>query len=80
MSRQVGSVVKGKSANWLNRLAIDYDLRVTLRNTALFTLLSVPFEFILGLSFALLDVVPLRGRSFIRTPYRLLIFLLHQVS
>lgn len=66
MSRQVGSVVKGKSANWLKRLAIDYDLRVTLRNTALFTLLSVPFEFILGLSFALLAAVPLRGRSFIR--------------
>jgi len=48
------------------RLFLDYDLKKTLKNTLIFTSFSVPFEFLLGLSFALLINLPFRARSLSR--------------
>jgi multiple sugar transport system substrate-binding protein len=66
MNRSVESVVTGKKAGWLRRLVVDYDLHQTLKNTALFTVLSVPFEFLTGLSIALLINMPLKGKALSR--------------
>jgi multiple sugar transport system substrate-binding protein len=66
MNRQIQSVVAGKKVSWLERSIIDYDLYLTLKNTALFTFLSVPLEFFLGLCFALLINVPLKVRALSR--------------
>lgn len=66
MDRSIGSLLKGKRHGWIKRLFLDYDLHKTLKNTLLFTSLSVPFEFLLGLSFALLINLPFRGRSLSR--------------
>jgi multiple sugar transport system substrate-binding protein len=62
MDRSIRSLFKGKKSGWFYRLIVDYDLSRTLKNTVLFTAISVPFEFLLGLSFALVINVPLRGR------------------
>jgi|GEM_PF-226361 len=62
MDRSVSSYVQGKKLNWFRRLAVDYDLHRTVKNTLLFTILSVPFELSLGLLFALILNAPLRGR------------------
>jgi multiple sugar transport system substrate-binding protein len=64
MDHSIESLLKGKKKPWPLRLFFDYDLHTTLRNTGLFTFLSVPFEFFLGLAFALLINAPLKGRSF----------------
>jgi multiple sugar transport system permease protein len=66
MDRSMESLLRGKRHGWIKRLFIDYDLHKTLKNTLLFTFLSVPFEFLLGLSFALLINLPFRGRSLSR--------------
>ncbi len=63
MDRSVGSTVQGKKLDWLRRLAVDYDLHKTVKNTLLFTIFSVPFELFLGLCFALILNAPLRGRT-----------------
>ena len=63
MDRSVSSYVQGKKLNWFRRLAVDYDLHKTVKNTFLFTILSVPFELFLGLCFALILNAPLRGRA-----------------
>lgn len=64
MDRSIGNYLKDKKENWLKRLALDNDLHRTLKNTAWFTILTVPLEFLLGLVFGLLINAPLRGRSF----------------
>jgi multiple sugar transport system substrate-binding protein len=66
MDRSIESLEQGKKQGWVRRLILDYELRKTLKTTALFTALSVPIEFILGFSFALLINVPLRGKGFSR--------------
>jgi len=63
MDRTIESLIAGKKQGWLTQLVLDRELRQTLKNTTLFTLLSVPFEFLLGLIFALLINTPLRGRA-----------------
>jgi len=66
MDQSIESLLKGKKHNWLVRLFLDYDLKKTLKNTLIFTSFSVPFEFLLGLSFALLINLPFRARSLSR--------------
>ena len=66
MNRSMESHLKGKKEHWLKRLILDYDLHRTLKNTGWFTILTVPFEFLLGLIFALLINAPLKGRAFSR--------------
>lgn len=66
VDRSMESYLKGKKEHWLKRLTLDYDLHRTLKNTGLFTILTVPFEFLLGLTFALVLNAPLRGRAFSR--------------
>ncbi|HSB06752.1 MAG TPA: extracellular solute-binding protein [Thermodesulfobacteriota bacterium] len=63
MDRSLEGLLKGKERGWLKRLALDYDLHRTLKNTALFTGISVPLEFLLGLLAALLLNLPFKGRS-----------------
>ncbi len=65
MASSIKSVIR-KRKNWLKRLFIDVDLRRALKNTFVFTIFSVPIEFILGLLIALSLDMPLRGRSLIR--------------
>jgi len=64
MDRSIESLLRGRKKPWPKRLTLDYDLHKTLINTSLFTFLSVPFEFLLGLIFALLLDLPFKGRSF----------------
>jgi multiple sugar transport system substrate-binding protein len=66
MDRSVSSTIRGKGLPWFRRLAVDYDLHKTVKNTLLFTILSVPFELFLGLCFALILNAPLRGRAVTR--------------
>jgi multiple sugar transport system substrate-binding protein len=66
MDRSTENYLEGKKENWLKRLTLDDDLHRTLKNTSLFTILTVPFEFLLGLLFALLINAPLKGRAFSR--------------
>jgi len=66
MDRSIESVLKGKRHSWPRRLLLDYDLKMTLKNTLIFTSFSVPCEFLLGLFFALLTHLPFRGRSLSR--------------
>ena len=66
MAQSIESVLEGKRHNWPTRLYIDYDLKKTLKNTLIFTSFSVPFEFLLGISFALLINLPFRGRPLSR--------------
>jgi multiple sugar transport system substrate-binding protein len=63
MHRAIEGLLKGRKASWPRRLLLDYDLHRTLLNTVLFTALSVPPEFLLGLLMALLVNAPLRGRN-----------------
>ncbi|MBI5578094.1 MAG: extracellular solute-binding protein [Deltaproteobacteria bacterium] len=63
MDQSIEGVLKGKRRSWPGRLFLDYDLQKTLLNTLIFTAVSVPFEFLLGLVFALLINLPFRGRS-----------------
>jgi multiple sugar transport system permease protein len=63
MHHSLGGLLKGKRENWLKRLTLDDDLHQTARNTALFTLVSVPSEFFLGLLMALFIHLPFRGRN-----------------
>ncbi|HUL30193.1 MAG TPA: extracellular solute-binding protein [Thermodesulfobacteriota bacterium] len=63
MQRSLESLLKGRKENWLKRLALDDDLFQTARNTAFFTLISVPSEFFLGLLMALFIHLPFRGRN-----------------
>jgi multiple sugar transport system substrate-binding protein len=63
MDHSVSSYIQGKKLNWFRRLAVDYDLHKTVKNTLLFTILSIPFELFLGLCFALILNAPLRGRA-----------------
>jgi len=66
MNQAIEGVLKGKSYSWPRRLFSDPDLKKTLKNTLVFTGLSVPFEFLLGLFFALWVNLPFRGRSLMR--------------
>ncbi|RLB01270.1 MAG: hypothetical protein DRG55_05410 [Deltaproteobacteria bacterium] len=66
MARSIEGTLRGREEGYLKRIAIDYDLRRTLLNTVLFTSISVPLEFILGLLIALLLTAQFRGRSFVR--------------
>ncbi len=54
MDKSIESIVKGKEENIYIRIFKDYDLFIVLKNTLLFTLLSVPIEMFLGLIIALL--------------------------
>ena len=63
MQRSLEGVLKGKRENWLKRLFLDDDLHQTVKNTALFTLISVPLELFLGLLMALFIHLPFRGRN-----------------
>jgi multiple sugar transport system substrate-binding protein len=62
MDRSVSSLIQGKKFDWLRRLALDYDLHKIVKNTLVFMIFSVPFELLLGLSFALMINAPLKGR------------------
>jgi multiple sugar transport system substrate-binding protein len=66
MDRSIESVLQGQRHSWPRRLFIDHDLKKTLKNTLVFTGLSVPVEFLLGLAFALLVNLSFRGRSLMR--------------
>jgi ABC-type sugar transport system permease subunit len=66
MTRTIKGIVQGKKKGLFSRLGIDYDLRRTLRNTLVFTGISVPIEFLLGLLLALLVHARFRGRSLVR--------------
>jgi multiple sugar transport system substrate-binding protein len=66
MNQSIENLLKGKKSNWLKRLVLDVDLHRTLKNTVWFTILTVPFEFLLGFLFALLINLPLKGRTFSR--------------
>ena len=66
MNRSVEGLIEGKRHAWPRRLLLDHDLRRALKNTLVFTGLSVPFEFLLGLLFALLVHLPFRGRATLR--------------
>lgn len=66
MDRTIESLVEGKTEGWVKKLVLDRELYETLRNTTLFTILSVPCEFLLGLLFALLMNTPLRGKALSR--------------
>jgi multiple sugar transport system substrate-binding protein len=63
MDLAIESLSVGKKQSWLKQLVLDRELYETLRNTTFFTILSVPFEFLLGLLFALLINAPLRGKA-----------------
>jgi multiple sugar transport system substrate-binding protein len=66
MARSIEGTVRGEEKGLLARLGIDYDLGRTLRNTAVFTGISVPIEFLLGLLIALLLHARFRGRALVR--------------
>jgi len=66
MARSIEGTVQGKQKGLLARLGVDYDLRRTIRNTAVFTGISVPIEFLLGLLIALLVHARFRGRALVR--------------
>jgi multiple sugar transport system substrate-binding protein len=66
MDRSIEGFAVGKKQGWWKQLVLDRELYESLKNTALFTVLSVPFEFLLGLLFALLINAPLRGRALSR--------------
>ena len=66
MDQAIEGLYLGQRHGWFRRLTLDFELHQTLKNTILFTALSVPLEFLLGLSFALLIHVPLRGRALSR--------------
>jgi multiple sugar transport system substrate-binding protein len=66
MDLTIESLVFGKTEGWVRKLVLDRELYETLRNTTLFTLLTVPCEFLLGLLFALLINTPLRGKALSR--------------
>ena len=66
MEQSIESVLKGKHHSWFTRLFFDHDLKLTLKNTLIFTSFSVPWEFLLGFFFALLTNLPFRGRSLSR--------------
>ncbi len=66
MDQSIEGLIKGKRHSWPLRLYFDHDLKMTLKNTLVFTGLSVPFEFLLGLLFALLVNSPFRGRAMLR--------------
>jgi multiple sugar transport system substrate-binding protein len=66
MARSIEGTVQGKKRGFLSRLGVDYDLRRTLRNTAIFTGISVPIEFLLGLLIALLVHARFKGRALVR--------------
>jgi multiple sugar transport system substrate-binding protein len=63
MDRAIEGLAVGKKQGRLKQLGLDRELHETLKNTAMFTVLSVPFEFLLGLLFALLINTPLRGKA-----------------
>lgn len=63
MEASIKGTVSGTQTGLWDRLTADFDLRQTVSNTLLFTLVSVPFEFALGLLIALLINLPFRGRS-----------------
>lgn len=64
MGASLEGIVTGEEQGVFGKTAADFDLKQTLENTLLFTFVSVPFEFILGLLIALLINLPFRGRSF----------------
>jgi multiple sugar transport system substrate-binding protein len=66
MDQSIEGVLTGKRQSWPRRLFFDHDLKKTLKNTLVFTGLSVPLEFLLGLFFALLVNLPFRGRPLMR--------------
>jgi ABC-type sugar transport system permease subunit len=66
MDRSIEGLLEGKRHSWPIRLFFDHDLKKTLKNTLIFTGFSVPFEFFLGLVFALLAGRAFRGRSLMR--------------
>jgi multiple sugar transport system substrate-binding protein len=66
MDQSIEGLIKGKRHSWPLRLFFDHDLKITLKNTLVFTGISVPFEFLLGLLFALLAHLPFRGRTMLR--------------
>lgn len=66
MARSIEGTLRGKEEHYVARLAIDYDLKRTLLNTIVFTFISVPLEFVLGLLIALLVHGSFRGRSLVR--------------
>lgn len=66
MDQSIEGLIKGKRHGWFLRLFFDHDLKMTVKNTLVFTGLSVPFEFGLGLLIALLVHSPFRGRAMLR--------------
>jgi multiple sugar transport system permease protein len=66
MARSVQDVLSGENRAWPARLLHDPDLGRTVKNTVVFTALSVPCELLLGMLFALLLNRPSRGRSLSR--------------
>ncbi len=66
MARSIEGTVQGERKGLLARLGVDYDLRRTIRNTLVFTGVSVPIEFLLGLLIALLVHARFRGRALVR--------------
>lgn len=63
MDRSIQGVVAAEEEGVMGRLLSDFDLKQTLVNTLVFTLFSVPVEFVLGLLIALLINYPFRGRA-----------------
>jgi multiple sugar transport system permease protein len=66
MHRSVQGIVKGEEGDYLSRLTVDYDLKRTIFNTMVFTGISVPLEFVLGLFIAVLINLRFRGRWLVR--------------
>jgi multiple sugar transport system substrate-binding protein len=66
MDRSIEGLLEGRRHSWPIRLFFDHDLKKTLKNTLIFTGFSVPFEFLLGLLFALLAGRAFRGRPLMR--------------
>jgi multiple sugar transport system substrate-binding protein len=66
MARTIEGIVQGEKKGFLSRLGVDYDLGRTLRNTLVFTGISVPIDFLLGLLIALLLHARYRGRALVR--------------
>ena len=54
MDKSIESVIKGKEENVFIRPFRDFDLYIVIKNTLVFTLISVPVELILGFFIALL--------------------------
>jgi multiple sugar transport system substrate-binding protein len=66
MDQSIEGLVTGKRHSWPLRLYFDHDLKMTLKNTLVFTGISVPLEFLIGFLIAVLANSPFRGRAMLR--------------